>query len=348
MKKTLLFLGFLALAGLAVWTIIKKLSQPTVPNTFSGKVISIDNLEQLLPTLPPTEQASVNAWLNKPETEKLLEQLLAFKSFPDWQTKKKADDALLSALKLPNLSTSNYVFKIPEQNLVVKIAGPANRLQSVLAAHGFWPGEQPTKPITKVDTFQTASRAAYYLILKELIEKQGLHYIDAPETYLVRFPSSSKSIDDEHAFILQKALPAGAKQLTPELAKTLSDEAVRETVLAIIGGGLWSIKNNLFLDPATNKLHVVVHLVDIEQPNNSAPADFFHKDPVRYYGNLRAGLEEFIDLFAGNPEKLHLIRSLIESNPVFNSSSFYPRYKKELTDVLNTKAPQTEGTALAQ
>lgn len=313
--------------------------QPQVPNTYNGTAITPETLYNLMPQLPDADRIALEAWLTTPGAQPLLSQLLSFAGFPNWQAKMQTDNARLQTMNMPNTSQWNYVFKLPKQNFVIKIGGPINRLQSILMAHGFWPGEQPNKPISKVDTYQTASRAAYYLILKELIENRKLNYVGTPETYLIRFPNSAKTIDDEHVFILQKTIPASAQKLTPELAKTLPDEAVSEIVQTIIGGGLWSIPNNLFLDTETNKLHVVIQFVDLEQPNNSAPADFFHKNATRYYGNLRAGLEEFIDLFIGNPEKLGLVRSLIETNPVFNSPNFNQRYKNELIGVLNAKAP---------
>jgi hypothetical protein len=313
-----------------------------IPNSYNGTAITAETLYAITPPLPDAALTALNSQLAKPEMRSLLTKLLAFDSFPAWRDKMVADNAALSEAGMPNESKWNYVFKLTDTDFVVKIAGPLNRLQSVLMAHGFWPGEKPTRPISKVDTYQTASRAAYYLILKQLIEEQHFQHINVPETYLVHFPECAKTVDDEHVFILQKAIPASAQKqkLTSERAQTLSDEAIRELVQAVIGGGLWNnMEDNLFLDTESNKDHPIIRLVDLEQPNNSAPADFFHKDPVRYYGNLRFGIEELLKLFVGNPEKLALIRALVETNPIFNSPNFSPRYKNELIGVLNAQAP---------
>jgi hypothetical protein len=312
---------------------------PHIPNSFNGIPITAETLQELMPPLPEDDQQALDSWLTEPGTDGTLKQLLSFGNFPAWRAKMELDKARLAEEGLINESTWNYVFKLPKQNFVMKIAGPLNRLQSILMAHGFWPGDTPTKPIEKVDTYQTASRAAYYLVLKKWIKENKFKHVQTPDTYLISYPKDQKKIDDEHAFILQKKLPATAQKITPEIAQTLSPDTISEVVQAIISAGLWSIKDNLFLDLESNKPDAVVQFVDLEQPNNSAPQDFFHKDPIRYYGNVRAGLEEFIDLFAGNSEKLSLIRALIESNPVFNSPHFYQRYKHELVNVLNAKAP---------
>lgn len=316
------------------------LEQNQIPNTFNGVVITAETLYDLMPQLPDTDRIALENWLATPDAQTTLSQLIPFNAFPDWRAKMQADKDLLQAKDMQNTSQWNYVFKLPKQEFVVKISGPLNRLQSILMAHGFWPGETPTKPIGKTNTYQTASRAAYYLILKEFIEKNKFKHIHAPETYLISYSKKPKLIDDEQVFILQRAIPAASKKITPELAQALPDDAISEIVKAIIGAGLWSIKDNLFLDTETNSPLERIHLVDLEQPNNSAPADFFHKDATRYYGNLRAGLEEFINLFAGNPAKLALVRTLIETSPTFNSPNFNQRYKNELIGALNAKAPQ--------
>ena len=311
-----------------------------VPNSYNGTPITAETLYTVAPPLPDAARTTLESQLAKPEMRLLLAKLLAFDSFPAWRDKMAADNTALAQAGMPNESKWNYVFKLPDTEFVIKIAGPLNRLQSVLMAHGFWPGEKPTTPISKVDTYQTASRAAYYLILKQLIAQEHLQYVKVPETYLVHLPNCAKTIDDEHVFVLQKALPASAQKLTPESAQTLSDEVVSELVQAIIGGGLWNnMQDNLFLDTESDKDHPVIQFVDLEQPNNSAPADFFHKDATRYYGNVRFGIEELLKLFVGNPEKLALVRALVETNSVFNSPDFSPRYKNELVNVLNTQAP---------
>ena len=315
--------------------------QPQIPNTFNGQPITPETIYDLMPPLPEDDRAALDELKTLSSTKVILTQLLAFKNFPNWRAKQMLDNTILGAFDITNESKSNYVFKLGEMNYVVKIAGPINRLQSILMAHGYWPGQQPTTPITKVDTYQTASRAAYFLVLKEFIERNKLKHVQAPETYLMRYPDTAKTVDDEHAFILQKTLPLSAKKITPEVAQTLSDDIIGETVQTIIAGGLWNIKNNLFLDESNN----TVQFVDLEQPNNSAPADFFQRDAARYYGNLSSGLVELMDLFTGNPRKLALIRALIESNPVFNSPDFNQRYKNELIDALQKKAPSQEPTA---
>ena len=79
-----------------------------------------------------------------------------------------------------------------------------------------------------------------------------------------------------------------------------------------------------------------------------APKDFFHKDTTRYDGNMTAALDQLLDMLAGKPNKLSLVRTLIESNPVIQAPNYSARYKGELNALLNKKAPIAEQPATLQ
>ncbi|MEX0849232.1 MAG: hypothetical protein WD055_03310 [Candidatus Dependentiae bacterium] len=317
-----------------------------VPDSYQGQKITPQSLFDLTPQVPEEVQVRLTQWISEPKTTKLLNQLIPFNRFPNWRGQMQLNTRVLQAAGDRNTSQLNYVLKIPTMDYMVKISGPLNRLQSILITKGIWPGQPISAAVARslkvIPTYQTASRAAYYLILKELIDKKGLKHISVPETHLVFAPHApEKDIQDEYVFILQKAIPQSAKKINSTLAKNLSKNAIQDLVEAIIGAGLWNINNNIFVDN-NNKMHIIIHLTDFEQPNNSHPDNFFHKDKGRYYGNARAGLEELLNLFQGNDEQLIYIKELIEDHPVFKSGDFPPRHKQELVNILKQKVPQPE------
>lgn len=316
-------------------------ASPRIPNTYDGRAITAASIYPLMTAQSPLssqDQITLNEWLKKPKNKNVLEQLLQFhfETPEELSEKAKRDNKALRSAGLRNQSRSNYVFRVPGLDYYIKIAGPMNRAQSTLMELGIWPGqkanvEQFNQVLAgSIPTYQTASRAAYYLALKQLINSKNLNTIGLQKTHLMHYPASAKSSDDNYALVLEKALPKNVKKLTAQNIKTIPNESLTDLVNAIIGVGLWSIKDNVFMD-TNGKL---LYLVDLEQPNNSAPKDFFLKDPVRYYGNINAGLEELLALMKGDPKRLDFVRQLIESNPVVQSPHYHDRYKKELMKAL--------------
>ncbi len=283
-------------------------------------------------------------WAAKPATAALLKELLRFQfaNQKELNNKRAQDNQQIQQADLKNESTWNYVFRVPEMDYYAKIAGPENRAQSALMEKGVWPGQQSNQDILeevlsgKIPTYQTASRAAYFLILKELIKKKKLKHIDVQDTHLVYYPGVPEDVQDKYVLVLEKALPKTARQLTSADTKQLPGVVLKELVEAIIRGGLWSIKENVYLDGKT------LRIVDLEQPNNSAPKHFFHKDKTRYDGNITTGIDHLLDLLAGDMQRLQLVRTLVEVHPVTSSPEYNQRYKGELQKLLDKKAPEQE------
>jgi len=317
-----------------------------VPNIYKGNPITVDNIYILsseYSPIPSQARIKLDEWFAQDDNKRLLKQLLQFK-FDDehaFENKSRQDNQHIQQENIKNKSSYNYVFKVPNLNYYIKIAGPENRARSALMERGIWPGQQPTSSIRnevlsgRIKTYQTTSRMAYFLILQELKRTQGLEHIATQDTHLIYYPGSSGMPNDDNVFIVQKALPNNAQKLTGEKLKILSNDMLEDLIYAIMGAGLWSIKDNIFID---NK-GKILYLVDLEQPNNSAPKNFFYKDAVRYYGNINAGLEHVFDMLQGETKKLQFVRKLIESHPVFQSPDYHARYKRELINMLNQKIP---------
>lgn len=324
----------------------KPIISAQVPNTYKGIPINPDSVYILSSEYSPiSSQArlTLDEWIKNDDHKDMLKQLLhfQFKNSEDFKKKYSQDNHHLSKAGIHNNSNANYIFKLPGLDYYIKIAGPINRAQSALMERGIWPGQQPSKAILdeilsgRIKTYQTASRAAYFLILQELKRMQNLEHVVIPDTHLIYFPGYTGTPNDDNVIIVQKALPHNIKKLTSGQLKNISHDILEELVYAIIGAGLWSIKENIFIDNAGKMLYVV----DLEQPNNSAPKDFFHKDPVRYYGNINAGIEHILDMLHGDTKKLKFVRELVEHHPVVQSPDYHARYKKELIDMLNKKVP---------
>lgn len=317
-----------------------------IPNEYQGNKITPSTIYDLMhqaSPLPDEVRQKLHSWLQRDKTKNLLRQLLKFNftSERDFVLKRQQDAQLIASNGLTNESRWNYVFGIPGMNYHIKIAGPANRIQSAFMERGIWPGQKPSSAIAQevlagnIPTYQTASRAAYFLILKELLSKNKFQDVNVLPTHLIYYPGVPEDASDNYVIVLEENLPKDAQKITKQNRNDISDNMLAQLIQVIIGSGLWSIEENLFLDKNRNKLY----LVDLEQPNNSAPKDFFHKDATRYYGNINAGLKELLNIFVGNEAKLKLIRAYIEAHPVVQSANYNAGYKRELIDMLNQKAP---------
>lgn len=220
-----------------------------VPNSYNGIPITADTMYILsseYSPLPSPARRQLDQWLAQPDNKELLKHLLEF-HFENQQAFSKKfglDNQRIQQSNIRNESMANYVFRVPNLDYFIKIAGPANRMQSAFMERGIWPGQQPSKAILdeviagSIPTYQTASRAAYFFILEELKRKKHLGHIAVQDTHLIYYPGAHGKPDDNRVLILEKALPNNLQKLTHTNIKELSHETLRELVEAIIGAGL--------------------------------------------------------------------------------------------------------------
>jgi len=270
--------------------------------------------------MPAAQKKQFEDWLESDKAQAVIKGLLAFQptaqmSVAVVREQMQQDKKLLQANGIDNLSQWNYVFQVPGMAWYAKISGPANRYTSstkALIATGV--------KGTPIATYQTASRAANYLVLKEFINKHNLNHLTAQETYLyplMQQKGAPVSVADTNVVVLEQALPDGVQKLSKANAAQLSDAALRQLTQAIIGVGLWSINDNIFLKESGKDVHIV-HLPDLEQPNISSPDDFFNKGTKgrhQYLVNIWQGLVDFIKLYQGRPEKLAVIKQVVDQSP---------------------------------
>ncbi len=271
--------------------------------------------------MPAAQKKQFEDWLESDKAQAVIKGLLAFQPTAQMHAavargQMQQDKKLLQANDIENLSQWNYVFQVPGMTWYAKISGPANRYTSstkALIAKGV--------KGTPIATYQTASRAANYLILKEFINKHNLNHLTAQETYLyplVQQKGAPVSVADTNIVVLEQALPNGVQKLSEANAAQLSDAALRQLTQAIIGVGLWSINDNIFLKESDKGVHIV-HLPDLEQPNISSPDDFFNrgkKGAHQYLVNIWDGIVGLAKLYQGHPEKLAVIKQVVDQSPV--------------------------------
>ena len=82
----------------------------------------------------------------------MLKKLLRFEfeSQQELNNKRAQDNKEIKQACLENESTRNYVFRVPEMDYYVKIAGPVNRAQSALIERGVWLGQEENEEINKM------------------------------------------------------------------------------------------------------------------------------------------------------------------------------------------------------
>jgi hypothetical protein len=339
----------LFLGCISIYAIYAASDVPSMPefakNTYQGQTVTAQNLRALMPPVPASALAALNVWLTSPKAVALLEQILPFKPRTLY-TKFPADRKALQDSGFTNLSRTNYVLSLDEAEdaPVLKIASIKNRFTSLAMGAGIdqchfanvagkvvdkRTGEDVVEklPVDGV-TYQTASRGAYWLILDETLRTR--RYITTPATYLTTYPSDAPTIDDNHALIIQEALPQDKVLLTPEIAATLDVDVVEELVDTVIRCGLWNTHRNIFVLPKSDTEPLRLSLVDNEQPNNTVPEIFFHQSDVRFSGNVDAGIGELLTLFAGNIERLNVIKRVVENHAIINSERFAPNYKADV------------------
>lgn len=278
-----------------------------LPNRYRGVQITAHTIFDLMPKMAQDSGNKVCAWLHGAKVQDMLHRLTDIHSLVDWQQERAAHDTYMESVGYHNISGNNYTARIPGVSYLFKVAGPRNRLMSMLATQGiskFDNDEASFREALKklnnqiTPTYQTASRAAYYLLLKD----KHYAYVKIPLTYLMRISQKKRSIADDNAIIVQEFIPDTVKLIEKQdLIKQLPRRAVDELYDAVITTGIWNLRDTILINPRGDLfLTAGLHIVDLEQPANTSAMDFFHKNKDRFDANVLVGLKQLIDLFESN------------------------------------------------
>jgi len=268
-------------------------------NTYHGQEITAENILDLVPPLDAASKPMVEQWL-----EQNREPISQLAQFPIHGTKEERSErrttieSLLMQANIINQSNYNFVFPIQvvvnnqPKKFMVKIAGPANRRENYNALLGNGHSADITleqyNALAKdnaLATYQTISRAAHSLRLNEWIEQNNETIINTPKSYLLHIPDQSFEVNDFNYIELEDYVENIG---TPNKHPKLFLNAISDVRNALIYTGLWNINPTQLLITTKNK----ISFIDLEQPNNTNPKTFFHKNREKYQGNINCGLYE--------------------------------------------------------
>ncbi|HRN78021.1 MAG TPA: hypothetical protein PLU71_02185 [Candidatus Dependentiae bacterium] len=266
----------------------------------------------------------------KQETDKKIIQRLASNQYPAYK------------------SELNYIF-VPFAGYVMRIAGPANRLTTLMAHYAHPYGHDAAQMRQNIDlldehipTFHTISMYANYLLLKKCIKKHNIQYIKDVPTYLVHVPGMPTNCCDNNYVVIQEQIAEELTQLSSaqERFKDIPDQAFKELYeLRFIG--LWDIASNLLINGQNQFV-----ILDLEQRNDNNPDNFFLEDNHIYTNCVACFIESLTKLFINickhypskeNYKKLQLWKNLMAKDTILNqqnntyfADSIYNSFKQAL------------------
>lgn len=263
--------------------------------------------------------------------KELFDSLLKHPDLLNVKLQKDAHNLMIRDKGLENLSTgSNCIIKIPDMPYIIKISGQYHRVANICSKYGFHfyirkPNEiqltdmQRCEELFHTQTFQTCSSYAYYLKIRDLINKNNFKNIFVPDTYLIKI-NENLDADDSNCLLVQRFIHNKIFLIYErlELLEKVSTQSLCDLAYLILKAGLWDIEKNLFVFEDGKLI-----LLDLEQPNISNPEDFFHINRKVFEWNASVGIESLLKLF---PENLNLkkdIKDYIEKNKLVEEFSYY-------------------------
>jgi hypothetical protein len=283
--------------------------------------ITRENLLNLVPPVPDDVQADLKQWIS--QHPGILEKLLHRRSTVSQARKEHVENrTFLEDKDICNYSTWNYAIPLTHQYFI-KISGPVNRAATIKACHDkSYETHTPSEwdALEVCPTVQTISSAAYSLRLREAIENYELApFIKTPPTYLVPMPGKPTELCDENYLIVQQSCQnlTLLKSQSPTILE-LDEHRLAQILCAIKYTGLWNLSGNVMTGPDKSW-----EFPDLEQPGNSAPQDFFHKNLTRYNGNVFVGISELADTIDKESPQGRLLFELLEQDSDLPASSYY-------------------------
>jgi hypothetical protein len=266
-----------------------------VAYTYHKEAITPESILRLAPKLREEDEIAIQQWLVV--HQKMVSDMLTF----PFQAKIEEREQYLANLKtlwiaaqLQNISRSNFIFVVTLGNgnkYAVKIAGPANRRENynsfLQKPYGSQISPEDYKIIETMPTYQTISRVAHGLRLKEWVEQNPDSKVKDATSYIVHVPWQPLEVNDANYVTVEEWIDSKG---TPENFPQLFLDNVWDVARSIGHAGLWNIFADQFvIDEEENIYHI-----DKEQPSNSNLKDFFHKNRTKYEGNVACGLSELL------------------------------------------------------
>ncbi len=326
-------------------------------NTYFGRLISSETIEQFIKPLPEDAQLVVT-WI-----EEHADELSYLATTPDplaaWADKKFYGNKLLTKRGAPNQGNNNFVFKVPHTNYWIKISGPLRRLVNIYVyntgRNPFMPSEYKLhkefsnatllNSFNKVPTYQTISRFANFLRCQEVIEKYAINKVYVPEMYLVHIPGTPYDIADDNYIIVEKEVMHIENICTIKHSKRpLTETCIKQLYYLITQGGIFDFNGeNLQIDTSGNLV-----FIDLEQGIVENPSDFYNKDKDIYDFYVYHGIKSFMETHIENDSnEYNFLKSLVIKDSMLKKTEYWQNYQqlfdiqKDLPKAANDKSAPT-------
>lgn len=307
---------------------------------YKGQEITPENLYEFAPKAAEEIATNVRqSFENNPRLKALLENPKS------WTQAHLRQRLLLNYLRhnANGKSNSNYVFVLEAHDgLFVKISGHVNRLVNLLrdelgeqkGFYGLLKGNLSEEEIDKIDTnkptYQTASRIAYNLLIKQFLTNHPeVQNLSTPEIYLVTLDGTN-NVSDTNAIILERKLK-NLILLEDYLEENkLTEETINHLAQLITECGLWYIQENLFVH--NNQILI---LSNTEQPNKACPSAAFFKPTNKnqfnddYEWNTITGLIQLYKILQITAQE-DILREFVRSNEYLHSFARYTHLAESL------------------
>lgn len=261
-------------------------------NIYQGTLITAQNIAQLAPA-PQSVVQSFEEF--KQQYPTLLSTLTKFEPINFKQNYNNASQALKDA-NITNLSAhGNFIFALPNNpNLIAQVAGQRSRIYNISANlngigngwnHCFnkWCKNQNLEELKEADatTYQTISRAANYLMIKQELNKMQNPCVNVWPTYVVPVDSTKnhETANDNTHLVLQEKYSPEFIQIkdtdqtqTTANARLLNNEALLQVCKITSAVKLFDIASNLMVNTTNGNAGIK----DTEQPNDEPSLTFFH------------------------------------------------------------------------
>lgn len=355
MNKLYIILPALTIAS-ATWAMDpnnnNQVTDLNADNSYHGTQITPENIAQLLQPIPQETATAFYAFTA--QHPQLLPTLVKFEPANFKQNFKDAHKALMDA-NITNKSNNGgcFVFNLPtypifmvqgslQENKVynksAEIVGIGNGWNH---CHDNYMQDKKLDELKEVDptTYQTVSRAAFYLMIKQELNKLSQPSIQVPSTYLIAIDGQShtRATDATHV-VVQEAFDTAKFVPVKDNAHLIKKEALQQLLPIISATKLFSV-TDLHVNKETGELLVI----DIEQANDEPATSFFHKrnnkiaqdyergnkGKTKAEHDAQMGFQSLIKIL--NPDQKELVKAFI--NDCTNFSTYSEQGYKEIRDL---------------
>lgn len=262
-------------------------------NVYQGTLITAQNIAELA-RAPQSVVQSFEEFNQKHPA--LCTVLTKFEPIHFKENHTQAAQALKDS-NIANLSShGNFIFALPNNpNLIAQVAGQRSRIFNISAnlngiGNGWnhcankWCQNQNLDELKDADptSYQTISRAANYLMIKQELNKMQNPRVVVSPTYVVPIDSSKnhETANDNTHIVLQEKYSPEFIQIkvdkdqpkTDANAALLSKEALLQVCKITAAVKLFDVGSNLMVNPTNGNAAIK----DTEQPNDEPSKTFFH------------------------------------------------------------------------